>query len=175
LIVIAVINLMFGFLTPGIDNWAHMGGLVGGFAVAFPLVPNYRRQLSADLIQIPSRPVDANSLARRWWVVPLALLVLAAGTRLGTATLADHPVSHLQNAERLLLEESYDLALHELTEAIRIDPLIGEAYYMRGRILAETGDARGAVSDLAHAVRLSLDPDTRRDAVSLLLVLGSGP
>ena len=43
LVVIAVINLLFGYLTPGIDNWAHLGGLMGGFAVAFPLAPTYRR------------------------------------------------------------------------------------------------------------------------------------
>jgi membrane associated rhomboid family serine protease len=30
-----VINLIFGFVTPGIDNWAHIGGLVAGGAVAF--------------------------------------------------------------------------------------------------------------------------------------------
>jgi len=30
LFVIAAINLAFGFTTPGIDNWGHVGGLLGG-------------------------------------------------------------------------------------------------------------------------------------------------
>ena len=32
-------NLMFGFAVSGIDNWAHIGGLVSGFIIAFKLVP----------------------------------------------------------------------------------------------------------------------------------------
>ena len=30
---------MFGFVFPGIDNWAHLGGLAGGFATARWLDP----------------------------------------------------------------------------------------------------------------------------------------
>ncbi|NQW16432.1 MAG: rhomboid family intramembrane serine protease [Chloroflexi bacterium] len=32
-------NLLFGFAVAGIDNWAHIGGLVSGFIIAFRLVP----------------------------------------------------------------------------------------------------------------------------------------
>jgi rhomboid protease GluP len=32
-------GLLFGFLVPGIDNWAHLGGLVGGFLTAKWLDP----------------------------------------------------------------------------------------------------------------------------------------
>ena len=28
---VVAINLFIGFSTPGIDNWAHIGGLVGGY------------------------------------------------------------------------------------------------------------------------------------------------
>lgn len=38
----AVAMLVFGFIMPGIDNWAHLGGLGGGFLAAMvmnPLVP----------------------------------------------------------------------------------------------------------------------------------------
>ena len=175
LVVIAVINLMFGYLTPGIDNWAHLGGLIGGFAVAYPLAPTFRRQGSTDPIQIPTRPVKTNSLVRRWWVLPLALLVLAAGTRMGMATVGDHPIFHVQKAERFLEEQSYDSALQEIAEAIQLDPLIGEAYYVRGRVLADIGDVGGAVSDLALAIRLGLDPETRAQAITLLLALRSRP
>ncbi len=31
LIAIIVINLIYGFVSPGIDNWGHIGGLVGGY------------------------------------------------------------------------------------------------------------------------------------------------
>jgi rhomboid protease GluP len=29
------INLAFGFLFPGIDNWAHIGGLLAGIVLGF--------------------------------------------------------------------------------------------------------------------------------------------
>lgn len=32
-------GLVFGFMLPGIDNWAHMGGLAGGYLVAMWLDP----------------------------------------------------------------------------------------------------------------------------------------
>ncbi len=37
---IAAINLFIGQTTPSIDNWAHMGGLVGGAMVALFLIPD---------------------------------------------------------------------------------------------------------------------------------------
>jgi rhomboid protease GluP len=37
------INLVFGFVQPGIDNWGHMGGLVGGALVTAGLLPQYQR------------------------------------------------------------------------------------------------------------------------------------
>lgn len=38
---IVLINLLIGFTAPGIDNWAHMGGLLGGALVGFLLTPRY--------------------------------------------------------------------------------------------------------------------------------------
>ena len=40
--VVIGINLVFGLSMPGIDNWGHIGGLIGGAAVAYGLLPRYR-------------------------------------------------------------------------------------------------------------------------------------
>ena len=37
--VLAAINIFFGFAASGVDNWAHLGGLAGGFALAWPSLP----------------------------------------------------------------------------------------------------------------------------------------
>ena len=36
---LAIVLLIFGFIMPGVDNWAHLGGLGGGYAVAKWLDP----------------------------------------------------------------------------------------------------------------------------------------
>lgn len=48
------INLMFSRATPGIDLWAHVGGLVGGFAIAFSmeLVTNVKGRARLPLSSI---------------------------------------------------------------------------------------------------------------------------
>jgi rhomboid protease GluP len=40
-VMIAVVNLIIG-LSPGIDNWGHLGGLIGGVAFAWIAGPRYR-------------------------------------------------------------------------------------------------------------------------------------
>ena len=42
MLVVIGINLVFGLSMTGIDNWGHMGGLVGGAAIAYGLLPIYR-------------------------------------------------------------------------------------------------------------------------------------
>lgn len=39
---VIVINLAFGFTMPYIDNWGHIGGLLGGIVVALGLLPRYK-------------------------------------------------------------------------------------------------------------------------------------
>jgi len=36
---LAITMLIFGFIMPGIDNWAHLGGLAGGWLAAKVLDP----------------------------------------------------------------------------------------------------------------------------------------
>jgi len=48
----ALIMFVFGFIVPGIDNWAHGGGFVGGYATAwlFSRTPNDREGFGAYLL-----------------------------------------------------------------------------------------------------------------------------
>jgi rhomboid protease GluP len=49
------LNLVLGLGMSGIDNWGHMGGLVGGAALAFGLLPRYR---APTTIQPGSYPLE---------------------------------------------------------------------------------------------------------------------
>jgi hypothetical protein len=73
------LNLFFGFTVPGIDNLAHMGGLVAGFALGYGLAPRYR---IIDQYTLAPRVVDTVSLLNRWWVPVLAVAILAGSVPL---------------------------------------------------------------------------------------------
>jgi rhomboid protease GluP len=74
-LVIIGINLVFGFTYSGIDNWAHMGGLVAGAALGYGLAPRYE----VDQYVYPPRVKDKTSFLGQSWVVAIALLLLGLG------------------------------------------------------------------------------------------------
>lgn len=71
------LNLFFGLSTTGIDNWGHMGGLLGGAAIAYGLLPAY--QLPAALNPGAQPLVEKDQQTTEWlWVLGhIALLALA--------------------------------------------------------------------------------------------------
>jgi len=72
------INIFFGLAVPGIDNWAHMGGLISGAVIAWKFMPEYR------LVNPYTAPkiIDSATPARQMWVPLAATAVLVAGTLL---------------------------------------------------------------------------------------------
>ena len=173
LLVLAGINLVYGLATPGIDNWAHLGGFAGGFALGLALAPQYR--LVRSPIGTPIALADINSMIRRWWAVPIALVLLLIGTLLATASLPQNPHTHLYQAERYLTRQEYQMALEEIDEAVRLDDTIAEAYYLRGLIYADRGNIDAAVSELAKAAKYGRpgDRDIRQKAIRALIELRS--
>lgn len=167
---LAAMNLLYGLATPGIDNWAHAGGLAGGFALGLGLAPRYRPVRSpADG---EASLADANPLTRSIWVLPVAGVLLVIGARLGTATLPDNPFSHIYRAERYFEEQNYGQALDETNVAVNMDFTAAEAYLLRGRLFSELGDSARARRELGQAIKWG-DRDTRAEAIRLLLVLRS--
>jgi rhomboid protease GluP len=75
-LVVIGINLFFGFTVPGIDNLAHLGGLVAGFALGYGLAPRYK---VVDTYTTTPRVVDTISLLNRWWAPALGVILLAGG------------------------------------------------------------------------------------------------
>jgi rhomboid protease GluP len=67
---ILLINLVFGFTTPGIDNLGHIGGLIGGLIAGWLLVPRY------VVDQTMFTPRVVRTIQQRDWLGAAALLVV---------------------------------------------------------------------------------------------------
>ncbi len=130
--VLLAINLAFGFMLPQIDNWAHLGGLVVGFAIGLAIAPQTGR--GPLYVSYGYRRVAVGTGPARWLLVAAVLSVMAAGVIVGKATLPDNSTSRITKAERLIEDELIAEALIELLAAR--DLAIQER---NGRSLAEIG------------------------------------
>jgi rhomboid protease GluP len=79
LLVLAGINLALSVAVPGIDILAHLGGLVSGVVLGWSLAPQYQPHVDENGALYAT---DLVSLRSRWWVVALAVFLLAGGTAL---------------------------------------------------------------------------------------------
>lgn len=80
MLVVIGINLVFGLAMPGIDNWGHMGGLVGGAIVTAGLLPRYEMPtaLLPGNYPLGERPRTIQHLL--WVALCVALLILGVQT-----------------------------------------------------------------------------------------------
>ena len=151
--IIVAINIFIGLSTPGIDNWAHGGGLVAGFILGLTLSPQYRQARTMFGYQVIVN--TTGSLILKWWVVPVTLVILAFGVMLADRRLPENSFTHYFRAERYYSQGDYDRALDELALAIessRLGP--AQAHLLRGKIYIEAGNYQLARQELAIALRL---------------------
>lgn len=76
MLVVIAINLVFGMTMSGIDNWGHIGGLVGGAATAWGVLPRYK---TPAVVRLGPQELEteARMTSEMMWVFILAALILA--------------------------------------------------------------------------------------------------
>ena len=165
---LAAISLGYGMTTSGIDNWAHIGGLVGGFLLGLALAPRYRTETSHFGFHV--KLVDTSSLAKQWWVLPATVALLVAGVWLGSANVPKSAFGLVNRAEDYYREGDLARALQQVDEAIELQLATARAHYLRALIYLDQGNVPGAVSELRTAIRFGRlsDRGTMREAVALL-------
>ena len=149
--VIVLLNLGFGFTVQGVDNWAHIGGLLFGILGAFAL-QKHRSELGFGVFGIYF-----------FRIIVLALILIGILVFVGK----DNPVNSLNKAEVLFEEKKYDSSIKQLEKILEDNPNWGKAYLLKGKVLSEYLDEYAGRDDLIKAVRFG-DKNTRTEAVKLL-------
>ena len=76
MLVVIVINLVFGMMAGGIDNWGHIGGLVGGAIVAWGVLPRYK---TPAVVRLGPQELETEvrTTSEMIWVFAVAALLIA--------------------------------------------------------------------------------------------------
>lgn len=73
---IAAFNLIIGFTTARIDNWGHLGGLLGGVIFAFLAGPRWEATRMLDHVEIS----DTQEETKSWLATAIVLIVFSLVT-----------------------------------------------------------------------------------------------
>ncbi|HEY4933720.1 MAG TPA: rhomboid family intramembrane serine protease [Terriglobales bacterium] len=145
-------NLFFG-LTPGIDNSAHIGGLVAGLAMGAALSKH-----------IMVAPDERRQWARLTWIVMAVVLLLgnvAVRRQYPQLSQLANPqvvlAQQLASAKRAMLQHRTDEAISQLQEIIEQQPKEAEPRYLLGEAYLFQRKPDQAIAAFQEALRLKPD------------------
>ena len=149
--VIVLLNLGFGFTVNGVDNWAHIGGLLFGILGTFAL-QKQKSELGFGIFGV-------------YFLRIMILAIILIGVLIFVAR--DNPVNNLNKAQTLFEEKKYEMSINQLEKVLDKNPDWGKAYLLRGKVLSEYINEPAGKDDLIKAVHLG-DKNTRTEAIRLL-------
>ncbi len=144
---------------PGVNIFAHLGGLVTGVALGFALYPTSLTSPEQQAV----RPSEARiALLSRAALIAAILLLLTVWSDLTSSARKSPAAMHLQQGVKFVLRKQYPQAIAELRESLRLHPKQALAHYLMAGAYAMADRPREAVRSLRVAV--SLDASFRQAA-----------
>ncbi|QQZ10860.1 rhomboid family intramembrane serine protease [Heyndrickxia vini] len=171
-IIVIIINLVFGFSVSGIDNYGHLGGLVGGFLAAavvhFPKQHRWFTQIGAFLLTAivtgsllfmgfnNESPEVIHGLAQQKlndenYEEAYKLFNQLVEKGKGDA------VTYFQLSYTEIQLQKLEKAKEHLQKTIELDPKFHQAYYNLALLYANEGDLTKAKELVQKALKLSND------------------
>ncbi|MBZ5512915.1 MAG: rhomboid family intramembrane serine protease [Acidobacteriia bacterium] len=140
LVAFAGYNLAYGFVKAGIDNGAHIGGLLSGLLLGSVLSVDFRQ------------PAPRQSRMRPM-LFPAFVIVLVAGAV--AVRFAHMPVVRLEHAEQQLRQGDNAGAVRELTEVVKLRPNYVPAWMLLGSAYLRTQQDSQAEAAFQRAAQLN--------------------
>jgi|HubBroStandDraft_4_1064222.scaffolds.fasta_scaffold105771_2 membrane associated rhomboid family serine protease len=161
LLAFAGYNLFFG-LTAGVDNSAHIGGLLGGLVLG--------AALARKIIVAPE--------VRRQWsklvLIAMAVVLLTATLWLrkqypsyATGSIQYSDLDTIRNGVKALQQEHYDQAIVPMQKYVQLNPKSAEAYYLLGRAYLGANQPEAAIAAFQQALKLKPGYDDAQTSLAL--------
>jgi rhomboid protease GluP len=136
------LTLAFGWLVPGIDNWAHLGGLTGGAAVS-------------GLLKPPTAASDLPLQVDHSLLVAVGVVCFSAVAALNYYPRWQRVVALEAEGNRLLAAKQFEAARLQFEHAEQIEPADSRPHVRLSSIYSTLGDTSKARREYEWAARLN--------------------
>jgi rhomboid protease GluP len=143
LVSMLLINIVFGFTIPGIDNFAHLGGFLGGYLASWAI--GLRKE---------------KLFLRKQLIPQLLIILLVTSSLLAGITLQQKTWEyHLHKGVKKLQQDQIEEGQSYLEKGVTLNPEVGAFYYYLAYAQYRKGDIPTAIEYLNHAI--ALDPQDK--------------
>jgi len=154
LAILVGINLVFGFTMPGINNMAHLGGLLSGLVLGLAVTPHYKVTWQWTGVAPTPRLVNRTSIWAQTLAVVTAVALLLGGVWLGNQRWNDNAAVLRSRAEKAIDAQNLPQAQVLLEQAVTADPHDPQSLYELGVVYAQQGDLTKSVEALETVLKL---------------------